>query len=211
MSAEKLISDEDLVKQAQRSPSGDLRAFEQLVERHQDRIRANCRHLSGSRTDAEDLAQEVFIKAFFGLARFEGRSKFKTWLQRVKVNHCINFLKKKKGKMFVDVEEPGVEGRAEMRVEARAERRVEAEPERARIARVLEAMSENLRIPLIMRDMDELSYQEIADELGIGLSAVKMRIKRGREEFRRLYEESGGDGEGREAPAGAAEGGGGVS
>jgi RNA polymerase sigma-70 factor (ECF subfamily) len=191
MSPEKLHKDEELVKQAQEAPAGDLRAFEALVHRYQHGVKANCRYLSGSATDAEDLAQEVFIKAYYGLARFERRSKFKTWLQRIKVNHCLNFIKKRKGKTFVDVDEPGLEHREQMRVESKAERRMEARPDRARIGAVLDAMSDNLRIPLIMRDMDELSYQEIADELGIGLSAAKMRIKRGREEFRRLYELAG--------------------
>ncbi len=188
MPVERLDKDEELVKQAQEALEGDLRAFEVLVHKYQDGVKANCRYLSGSATDAEDLAQEVFIKAYYGLARFEGRSKFKTWLQRIKVNHCLNFIKKKKGKTFVDFEEPGLESREQMRVDSKAERRVEAQPDRARIGAVLDVMSDSLRIPLIMRDMDELSYQEIADELGIGLSAVKMRIKRGREEFRRLYE-----------------------
>ncbi|NIN71580.1 MAG: RNA polymerase subunit sigma-24, partial [Gemmatimonadetes bacterium] len=55
------------------------------MERHQAKLTANCRYLSGSRTDAEDLAQEVFIKAYFGLERFEGRSKFGTWLRKIKV------------------------------------------------------------------------------------------------------------------------------
>jgi RNA polymerase sigma-70 factor (ECF subfamily) len=188
MPTESTPSDEQLVERAQRAASGDLRAFESLVERHQASIKADCHYLTGSPAEAEDLAQEVFIKAFFGLSRFEGRSKFKTWLQRVKVNHCLNFIKKWKGKTLVDVSDPGIEAREELRVEAKAERRLDAEPERARISRVLEALSDSLRIPLVMRDMDDLSYQEIADELGIGLSAVKMRIKRGREEFRHLYQ-----------------------
>ncbi len=187
MHGDEPLTDERLVEQARGAAPGDLRAFEALVERHQSKVTANCHYLSGSRADAEDLAQEVFLKAYFGLPRFEGRSKFATWLRRIKVNHCINFLKKRKGKTFVDVETPGLEGHTELHVEPRAEPAFEAEPERARIGRVLDAMSDTLRIPLVMRDMDELSYQEIADELGIGLSAVKMRIKRGREEFRRLY------------------------
>ncbi len=187
MHGDDTLTDERLVEQAQGAAPGDLRAFETLVERHQAKVTANCHYLSGSRADAEDLAQEVFVKAFFGLSRFEGRSQFVTWLRRIKVNHCLNFLKKRKSKTFVDVETPGLEGHEELHVAPRAGQALEAESERARIGRVLEAMSETLRIPLVMRDMDELSYQEIADELGIGLSAVKMRIKRGREEFRRLY------------------------
>jgi RNA polymerase sigma-70 factor (ECF subfamily) len=183
--------DRELVERARRAPDGDLRAFDEIVERYQNRVLANCRYLSRSPADAEDLAQEVFVKVYFGLSRFEGRSTFRTWVQRIKVNHSLNYLKKKEGKVFVDVEDPAVEAAEELHVTPRAERRLRSADERERIGAVLDRMVDTLRIPLIMRDMDQLSYREIADVLGIGLSAVKMRIKRGREEFRRLYDALG--------------------
>ena len=179
-------SDEDLVRRAQESPPGDLRAFEALVRRHQRRVLTNCRHLTRSE-DAEDLAQEVFVKAFFAMRRFEGRSRFGTWLGRIKVNHCLNHLRKRKDKVFVDVEDPAVGGAPELAVEPGVARRMEAEGDRARVRAVLERIPQTLRVPLILRDLDEMSYQEIAEEMGIGLSAVKMRIKRGREAFRALW------------------------
>lgn len=179
-------SDEDLVRQAQQSPAGDLRAFEALVRRHQRRVLTNCRHLTRS-DDAEDMAQEVFVKAFFALRRFEGRSRFGTWLGRIKVNHCLNHLRKQKDKVFVDVDDPALETAPEMSVAPGVARRVEARDDRERVRAVLEDLPATLRVPLIMRDLDEMSYSEIAEELGIGLSAVKMRIKRGREAFRRLW------------------------
>ena len=76
-----------------------------------------------------------------------------------------------------------------------AEKAVLDRGERERITAILDAMSDNLRIPLLMRDMDQLSYQEVAEALGIGISAVKMRIKRGREDFRRRYRELSGENE----------------
>jgi RNA polymerase sigma-70 factor (ECF subfamily) len=180
-------TDETLVQKAQAAPSGDLRAFETLILRHQGGVLANCRYLTGSADDAQDLAQEVFVKAFFGLKRFEGRSKFRSWIQRIKVNHCLNFLRKRKGKTFVDVSDPATETAQELHVPAEADRQVRAADQREAIRTVLEQLSDTVRIPLVMRDLDGMSYEEIADALGIGLSAVKMRIKRGREEFRRLY------------------------
>ena len=181
------LNDEKLIEVGRQTPGGDYRTFEILVDRHQERVLANCRFLSGSPNDAEDLAQEVFVKAFFGLQRFEGRSKFSTWLQRIKVNHCLNFLGKRKSRVFVDVDQPGLESEPEMHTEPRAERGLEAGDQRRRIAAVLDTLPETLRVPLMLRDADGLPYQEIADKLGIGLSAVKMRIKRAREEFRRLF------------------------
>lgn len=180
-------TDEALIAAFRSSPGGDMRAFEELVERHQGRVLGNCRHLTGSPVDAEDLAQEVFVKAYFGLPRFEGRAKFSTWIQRIKVNHCLNHLSRKRA-TAVSLEEPGVEARRELRVPARAEQAVHSLDQRRKITETLDALSEALRVPLILRDADGLSYQEIADHLGVGLSAVKMRIKRGREEFRRLFE-----------------------
>jgi RNA polymerase sigma-70 factor (ECF subfamily) len=123
------------------------------------------------------------MKVYFGLAGFERRSSFNTWVQRIKSNHCINFVKKKR-LSTVELDAPGVEGASGTPPEA--ERKLEKEATKARVGRVLLQLTETLRIPLVMRDMDGMPYDEIAEELEIGLSAVKMRIKRGREEFRRL-------------------------
>ena len=98
--------DRELVAAALQALPGDYRAFEELVLRHQTRIMNNCRILSGSAETAEDLAQEVFVKAYFGLRSFERRSAFRTWLQRIKVNHCLNFLKKHEGRSFVSFDDP---------------------------------------------------------------------------------------------------------
>lgn len=183
MSEEPQTTDEELAERARTAPEGDMRAFEQLVVRHQSKVVANCRYLTRSPVDAEDLAQEVFLKAYFGLKGFEGRSLFRTWIQRIKVNHCLNHLRKGSGKTFVDVDDmEGVEGE-ELSTPANADRLAEARDDRERIDAVLDSMSDTLRIPLVMREVDQFSYQEIADALGLGLSAVKMRIKRAREEF----------------------------
>lgn len=158
-----------------------MRAFEALVGRHQKRIVADCRFMTRDDSNAEDLAQEIFVKAYFGLRGFEGRSSFRHWLQRIKVHHCVNFLKKQQAAARVPLED---EIPSE---EPLADEQHQAMDDRQRIARTLESLPSSLRLPLIMRDMDELSYEQIAEELGLGLSAVKMRIKRAREEFRRRY------------------------
>ena len=139
-------------------------------------------------SNAEELAQDVFMKAYFALKRFQRRSKFRTWLQRIKVNHCLNHLKKSGGLQAVELDEGDAGNHENLRTEPRAWLQIDGEAERERIAAVLDEMSDTLRIPLILRDMDDMSYQEIADALGTGLSAVKMRIKRAREVFRELYE-----------------------
>ncbi len=183
--------DEALVREAQAAPEGDLRAFERLLEAHQRRILADCEFMTRDPAGAEDLAQEVFVKAYFGLAKFEGRSSFRHWLQRIKVHHCLNHLKKREGKEALALDEEAGEMFEQLQTPPAAERNLETRGRQERISSVLRAMPALLRVPLVMRDMDELTYEEIAAELGIGLSAAKMRVKRAREQFRRLYEAGG--------------------
>ena len=97
---------------------------------------------------------------------------------------------KKKRRPTVDVDNPDIAFREELHVAPKAMERLKAMNDRQRIVHILDTLSENLRVPLVLRDADGASYQEIADQLGIGLSAVKMRIKRAREEFRSRWQEA---------------------
>jgi RNA polymerase sigma-70 factor (ECF subfamily) len=183
--------DAELLRAAQSAPEGDLRAFEELVRRHQARIRANCRYLTCDDNNVEDLTQEVFLKAYFGLAKFEHRSTFRHWLKRIKVNHCLNHMRRGAGNQMVDIEETSPEDSPILQEKPQAEVLLEQMDERDQIKAVLDRLPDTLRVPLVMCDMDELSYEEIASALRLGLSAVKMRIKRARERFREIYTERG--------------------
>lgn len=189
MDPDPALADEVLVERAKAAAEGDLRAFDLLVERHRDGVVTNCRYLTRSPQDSEDLAQEVFVKAFFGIRAFEGRSTFRTWIQRIKLNHCLNFMKRNTAVKHLEIDDPALADEASLRTEPAD---FGARDERAIIGAVLDSMPETLRVPLILCDHDGLSYQEIADALGLGLSAVKMRIKRAREEFRARYGQAGG-------------------
>jgi RNA polymerase sigma-70 factor (ECF subfamily) len=180
--------DEELLLEARRAPGGDLRAFEQLVLRYQRRVVANCRYITRDPNNAEDLAQEVLVKAFFGLRGFEGRSSFVDWLQRIKIDHCLRHLKKQVGRSYVGIEEADVDEFDQLKVRVTAEQMAEQISDQQLIGRVLDSIPGTLRIPLLLCDMDELSYEEVAQFLGLSLSATKMRIKRGREEFRERYQ-----------------------
>ncbi len=180
--------EDQLFQTARTAPEGDLRAFESLIESNQRRIVADCRHITRDESVAEDLAQEVFVKAYFGMKRFEGRSSFRHWLQVIKVNHCLNHLKKQKGKTASSIDEDGPKTTEEIKAFSSEDRSEERVSEQQIIHRVLDAMPDSLRVPLVLRDMDELSYEEVAAQLSITLSAAKMRIKRAREWFRGQYE-----------------------
>ena len=181
--------DQELLEQARKAPEGDLRAFEKLVLLYQKRVVANCRYITRDPNNSEDLAQEVLVKAFFGLRSFEGRSTFAGWLQRIKINHCLNHLKKQAGRSYIGIDESEVEAFDQLQVQSTAERMAETISDRQLTGLVLDSMSSTLRIPLVLCDMDGLSYEEVAQTLGVGLSAAKMRIKRGREEFRERYKQ----------------------
>jgi RNA polymerase sigma-70 factor (ECF subfamily) len=181
-------SDDELLQRTRKAPEGDLRAFEELVLRYQRRVVSNCRYMTRDANNAEDLAQEVMIKAFFGVRDFEGRSSYWSWLQRIKINHCLNYLKKQGDRFCVGIGETEVDDFDQLKVWTTAEKLAEAIGERLLIGEVLDSMPTTLRVPLVLCDMDELSYEEVADALGIGLSAAKMRVKRGREAFRERYE-----------------------
>ena len=166
---------------------GDLHAFEELIRLHQRRIVADYRHITKDESVAEDLAQEVFVKAYFGMANFEGRSSFRHWLQVIKVHHCLNHLKKQKGRPFSIDDEDSAKQRRRDGILSH-DKSYERLSEQQIIHRILESMPENLRVPLVLRDMDELSYEEVAGNLKISMSAAKMRIKRARESFRERYQ-----------------------
>lgn len=187
------LSDEELVELIRSSPTDDLREFDALVLRHKRQVRANCRYLTHSEENADDLAQEVFLKVYFGLAKFEARSLFRTWLYTIKARHCVDFLRRGRGRVFVELENPALATAPELSVPAAAEHSLVGKADRQQIGAVLDQLPESLRVPLLLRDLDGLAYQDIADELRISLSAVKMRIMRARRQFRELFNSSGSD------------------
>ena len=179
-------TDHILVAEAQAASSTDHRAFEELVVRYQNHVATNCRCITHS-ADSEDLAQEVFVKVFFGLKKFQARAAFKTWLRKVKINHCLNYNRKRNGKAYINYESNEAQTRPEFLVNSTAGTGIDKLTRRQQIQSILDSMSDTLRIPLILCDLDGLCYQEAANELGIGLSALKMRLKRAREYFRKQY------------------------
>lgn len=175
--------DAPLVDRARRSPAGDTRAFDELVARHRGRVVANCRYLTTG-ADAEDLAQEVLVKAYFSLKKYEQRSKFSTWLYRIKVNHCLNHRRSERRHAGdVTLDDAPVDA-APLTVAPEADAALDREADVARVRAAVAALNDTLRVPLVMRELDEMSYDEIAAALGLSLSAVKMRILRARQELR---------------------------
>ncbi len=162
--------------------NGDESAFERLMLRHKENVR-NLIYLTLGSTDyADDIMQEVFIKVYGNLNSFRFESKFSTWLYKITVNKCKDHLKKKYvRKAIVPLEDrPNLSSQNHHSF---------AEPDLPHLLRAaIEKLPPKLKEPLILRDIEELSYKEIAEKMNLELGAVKSRIFRARATLRVLLE-----------------------
>ena len=155
-------------------------AFEELVDAYKSKIYTLCYRLLGDATDAEDAMQEILLRLFISISGFDGRSAFSTWLYRVVYNHCLNALAKRKRSG----------GRAEEAAFEPADPRSLPTPKSGHAQRALDQLSDADRGLLVMKYVTELELQEIAQILGLGVGAVKMRLLRARNQFKSKYRES---------------------
>jgi RNA polymerase sigma-70 factor (ECF subfamily) len=148
---------------------GDLVAFDELMTRHERQIYRLCYRFVRNHDDAMDLTQDVFVKAFEKLPSFRGDARFKTWLYRVAVNHCLNHVKKH-SQNFVEVtEETG-------RVKAAADDRLLAQERRRIVRDLMPQLPPRQRAIFEMRMNDNLSYEEIAKILNRSVSTIKSSV-----------------------------------
>lgn len=185
-------SDRELVARARK---GDDRAFGELIRRHHAKIAGLCASLLGGPAQADDAAQEVFLKAYQSLSRFKGDSAFTTWLYRIASNHCLDLLRKqarrRSDSLEAILEEEG--GRLQTLLsEPDAQRRTE---DADLVERLLRTLPPDYRLILTLREVQGLSYEEIMKAMDCTLDSVKARLRRAREsleEAMRHYSEPGG-------------------
>ncbi len=176
------LSDQALTE---RAAGGDKAAFEELVMRHADRLFASLRRFGLDDAEAQEVAQETFLRAWRSLPRFEGRAQFFTWLYRIGFNEAQRRLARRPAAdSVVSTDEQPVEGQQDERPGPAA--KAESEELRAVLVRALGELPIDLRAPVIMRDIEGLSTQEAASVLHLGESAFKSRLHRGRMALRSL-------------------------
>ena len=168
--------------------SGDTEAFEALVLEHQNKVYSLALRMVGNEEDARDMAQEAFIRAFNSLTGFRGDSKFSVWLYRLTSNICIDFLRSRAKKRTVSMtwtdEEGEDAGELEIPDETWSpERELERRMTRESVRRGLDSLSPPYREILVLREINGLSYDEIASVLGIEEGTVKSRIFRARKKL----------------------------
>ena len=150
-----------------------------LLRRHFDRVHAVCRRIAGGSRDADDAAQEAMIRVVRSLDRFDGRSTFGTWVYRIATNAALDELRKRSRRPLLHGPDHDDGLRAEP-ADPLADREVEASADRLAIDAALAELPLEFRLPVVMRDVADLDYAEIAAALDVPVGTVKSRIARGR-------------------------------
>jgi RNA polymerase sigma-70 factor (ECF subfamily) len=164
------VSDSDATL-VDRARAGDRSAFDVLLRRHHPRLVSVCARILGNRGDAEDAAQNALISIVRNIATFDGRSSFGTWAHRIAANAALDELRKR-----IRRPTPADDGRLEV-PGSDATAAVDA---RLTIAGLLVELPEEFREAVVMRDILDLEYDEIASTLGVPVGTVRSRIARGR-------------------------------
>src|SRR5579863_4621017 len=173
--------DRELVRRAQKD---DKPAFEELVKRHQSRVFAVAGGILRNREDVEDIAQQVFLKAYFSLKRFDQRAAFSTWLYKITVNECWDLLRKRKARPLVYESDFNDEQSSQF---SAIERESAGGPDtserlamRQRLESMLGLLEPRYRSMLVLKEVEGFSVEEIAELLGLNANTVKVRLFRAR-------------------------------
>jgi RNA polymerase sigma-70 factor (ECF subfamily) len=176
-SAAQLVEN-DLIRRAR---TGDLEAYDDLVKRYQERIYATIYHMTSNHEDASDLAQDSFIKAYQALKSFKGGSSFYTWLYRIAVNKTINFLKQRKNRNHMSLNDLDFNAEHDPDLVALVS---ENTPRRAaglselqeKLNAALLKLSEHHRLVVILHDVQGQSHEEIAKVMNCNIGTVRSRL-----------------------------------
>ena len=180
----KNLSDEDLVKAI--VLKNDTLLFEILYDRFEKLVYNKCRGFSKSDDEAEDLTQDIFLKLFVKLSSFKGKSKFSTWLYAFTYNHCVNYVNRSTAKK---IEKQSVDAGNlkddyyDHHDNDDSIRNLKVE----KLKEALEKISPEEKMILLLKYQDSLSIKDLTGVLGIGESAVKMRLKRAKEKLVNVY------------------------
>ena len=173
----------------QRAKAGDVGAFSELVTRYERKIFRLARNITQNQEDAEDVLQDVFLKAYTHLDSFEGNSKFYTWLVRIAVNESLMKLRKRRSDRQVSLDEPVNTGEDEVTREVAVwedtpEDRYSQEELRRILDEAVAGLAPIYRTVFQLRDVEELPTEETAEILGLSVPAVKSRLLRARLQLR---------------------------
>ncbi|MGD0306546.1 MAG: sigma-70 family RNA polymerase sigma factor [Candidatus Acidiferrales bacterium] len=186
--SEKADREQDLVRRAQ---SGDEAAFEELIRHHQQRVFGLVNGILRRRDDVEDVVQQVFLKVFISLKRFDQRSAFSTWLYKISVNECWDYLRKRKVRPLTYEADLSEDQVSRLDGVASAENPPEDPGQLAEARDLLERMLDKLpdedRQLLMLKEVEGFSVQELAEMLNLNVNTVKVRLFRSRARLTDVY------------------------
>ncbi len=171
---------DELLKKLKR---GDEKAFEQFVTEKQDKIYSVCVNMLKNIYDAQDAAQDTFIKAYRALKSFKGESSLDTWLTKIAVNTCLDIIRRRHD--TVDIDE--VYGVADPRT---PDGEYEADVRRRAVRQSLARLPSELREVIVLKDIEGYSYEEISEILVINIGTVRSRLHRAREKIKKIFLEN---------------------
>ncbi len=172
------VEEETLV---QRARLGHLDAYDELIRRYQERIYATIYHMTSNHEDANDLAQETFIKAFQALKSFKGGSSFYTWIYRIAVNKTINFLKQRKHRAHMSLNDLDFNAEHDPDLvalisEKTPRREVNLAELQEKLNTALQKLSEAHRLVVVLHDVQGLPHEEIAKIMDCNIGTVRSRL-----------------------------------
>ena len=182
------VSDEGLVDAAR---GGDRAALDALLRRHHDRVFALCRRMTGNDADAHDATQEALIAVVRGLPRFDGRARFTTWLHRVATNACLDELRRRGRRPVPGLADERDPEHAAPLSDPTAEVPLDLVAERTAVDEALAQLSPEFRAAVVLRDLCDLDYAEIAAALDVPPGTVRSRIARARSQLAALLGDEG--------------------
>lgn len=164
-----------------RARTGDLQAYDELIKRYQERIYATIYHMTSNHEDANDLAQEAFIKAYSALKSFKGGSSFYTWLYRIAVNKTINFLKQRKNRQAMSLNDIDFQAEHDpdlvSLISEKTPRREAGLSElQEKLNEALMKLSEPHRLVVVLHDVQGQSHEEIAKVMDCNIGTVRSRL-----------------------------------
>jgi RNA polymerase sigma-70 factor, ECF subfamily len=172
---------EDERKLVKRAKAGDMAAYDELVRRYQERIYATVYHMTSNHEDANDLAQEAFIKAYQALKSFKGDSSFFTWVYRIAVNKTINFLKQRRNKTHLSLNDLDFNAEHDPDLVAlisdkTPRRDVNLNELQQKLNEAMQKLSEVHRLVVTLHDIQGLSHEEISKMMDCNTGTVRSRL-----------------------------------
>jgi len=181
-------TEQELLLRAQKN---DIEAFESLISPYTNQLLNHAFRILKNREDAEDALQDTYLKTYNSIKKFEGVSSFKTWLYKILTNACLDKLRKQKRETTTSLYTTDEDGEHEINVADETyspEISAQKSAANAALKKALDTLSEEHRIAIIMRDIDGLTYDEIAEATETNVGTVKSRINRARSQLKKILQ-----------------------